>query len=294
MRIGLQIPSFKYPGGTEVIRPKLKEIAQTAEGAGFYSMWVMDHFYQIKGLFGEKYTDPMMESYTTLAYLAGVTEKVTLGALVTGIVYRHPTILMKTVNTLDILSGGRAYFGVGAAWYEDESRGFGLPYPPTKERFEILEETLQLAHELWGSGVQASFHGKHINAPQVTNNPAPVHRPKIMVGGSGPTKTLRFVAQYADASNLFESYGKVVLQEKLDTLKQHCDDLGRPYEEIEKTTLGTVTIAPGKDTPESIIERCRVLADLGFTHAIFNMTNVYEITPLEVFGQEIIPVVADL
>ena len=140
MNIGLQIPSFKYPGGTAAIRPKLKEIVTTAESAGFYSLWVMDHYYQIKDLFGETYTDPMMESYTTLGYFAGLTEKAYLGVLVTGVIYRHPAVLMKMVNTLDILSAGRAYFGIGAAWYEAEAKGYGIPYPSTSKRFEMLEK----------------------------------------------------------------------------------------------------------------------------------------------------------
>ena len=148
MKIGLQIPSFKYPGGTAAIRPKLKEIVTTAEEAGFSSLWVMDHYYQIKGLFGEAYTDPMMEAYTTLGYFAGLTEKACLGVLVTGVIYRHPSVLMKMVNTLDILSGGRAYLGIGAAWYEEEAKGFGIPYPSTFERFEHLEDNLQLAKAL--------------------------------------------------------------------------------------------------------------------------------------------------
>ncbi len=158
MYIGLQIPSFKYPGGTTTIRPKLKEIVTTAEEAGFYSLWVMDHYYQIKGLFGEAYTDPMMESYTTLGYFAGLTEKAYLGALVTGVIYRHSSVLMKMVNTLDILSGGRTYLGIGAGWYEDEAKGYGIPYPSTSARFEQLEDTLQLAKALWGSD-ETSFAG---------------------------------------------------------------------------------------------------------------------------------------
>ena len=149
MYIGLQIPSFKYPGGTPAIRPKLKQIVTTAEEAGFYSLWVMDHYYQIKGLFAEAYTDPMLEAYTTLGYIAGLTEKAYLGVLVTGVIYRHPSVLLKMVNTLDILSGGRAYFGIGAAWYEDEAKGNGIPYPSTVERFEQLEESLKLAKALW-------------------------------------------------------------------------------------------------------------------------------------------------
>ncbi|MBZ0305350.1 MAG: TIGR03560 family F420-dependent LLM class oxidoreductase [Anaerolineae bacterium] len=294
MHIGLQIPSFKFPGGTPAIRPTLMNIARTAEDAGFYSMWVMDHFYQIQGLFGETYQDPMMEGYTTLGFLAGVTEKVYLGTMVTGVIYRHPSVLLKTVSTLDIVSGGRAYFGVGAAWYEDEAKGLGIPYPSTRERFERLEETLQMSQQLWG-GVESSYEGSHFNAPKMTNNPAPLSqpRPKLLIGGGGPNKTLRMVAQYADACNLFEGYGMAKIMESLEALKTHCENLGRNYDEIEKTTLGTVTLAEGHDTVQGIIERCRHLADLGFTHAIFNMTNVYDIKPLEIFGKEIIPVVKD-
>lgn len=293
MHIGLQIPSFKYPDGTEAIRPTLREIAQTAEGTGFYSLWVMDHFYQIQGLFGESYQDPMLESYTTLSFLAGVTQKPYLGALVTGVIYRHPAVLLKMVNTLDILSGGRAYFGVGAAWYEDEAKGYGIHYPSTAERFEMLEEILQFSQTLW-SDLETSYSGKHFNAPKLLNNPAPLSqpRPRVLVGGMGANKTLRMVAQYADACNFFEGAGDAKLQESIDTLKGHCDNIGRDYAEIEKTSLGTVTLADGQDTVAGVIERCRKLADMGFTQAIFNMTNVHEIKPLEQFGAEIIPTVS--
>ncbi len=295
MHVGLQIPSFKFPGGTAAIRPTLMTIARTAEDAGFYSMWVMDHFYQIQGLFGESYQDPMLEGYTALAFLAGVTEKVYLGTMVTGIIYRHPSVLLKTVSTLDIVSGGRAYFGVGAAWYEGEAKGFGIPYPTTRNRFELLEETLQMSQQLWGGGIESSYEGRHFHAPKMTNNPAPLSqpRPRLLIGGSGPNKTLRMVAQYADACNIFEGAGLANMAESLETLKDHCERLGRSYDEIEKTSLGTVTLADGQDTAQGIIERCRRLADMGFTHAIFNMTNVYDITPLEIFGREIIPVVKD-
>ena len=291
MHIGLQIPSFRYPGGTAAIRPRLKEIVTTAEEAGFYSFWVMDHYYQIKGLFGEAYTDPMMEAYTTLGYFAGLTEKAYLGVLVTGVHYRHPSVLMKAVNTLDILSGGRAYFGIGAGWYEDESKGFGIPYPSTSKRFELLEDNLRLAKALWESD-EASFEGKHLTAPAITNNPRPLSspHPRIMIGGTGPKKTLRMVAQYADACNIFE---RVDTQKALDTLKSHCETLGRDYNTIEKTSLGTVHLS-GKDTVDSVINRIKGLSEEGFTHVIFNMPDVYEITPLETFGKEIIPAVAEL
>ncbi len=292
MHIGLQIPSFKYPGGTTAIRPKLKEIVSTAEEAGFYSIWVMDHYYQIKGLFGESYTDPMLEAYTTLGYLAGLTEKAYLGVLVTGVIYRHPAVLMKMVTTLDILSGGRAYFGIGAAWYEDEAKGNGIPYPSTAERFEQLEESLKLAKALWPVD-ETSFAGKHFSAPAITNNPRPLSQPhpRIMIGGTGPNKTLRMVAQYADACNIGDWVGAGIMQKSLDTLKHHCETLGRDYATVEKTSLCTVNLS-GDDTTGSIIRRVQELAGMGFTHAIFNMPDVYKITPLEAFAKEIIPATA--
>jgi len=294
MYIGLQIPSFKFPGGTAAIRPKLKEIVTTAEEAGFYSLWVMDHYYQIKGMFGEAYTDPMLEAYTTLGYLAGLTEKAYLGALVTGVIYRHPSVLLKMVNTLDILSGGRAYFGIGAAWYEDEALGYGIPYPSTAERFEQLEDNLKLAKALW-AGDQTSFTGKHITAPAITNNPRPLStpHPRILIGGTGPTKTLRMVAQYADACNIGEWVGTENMQKALDTLKKHCETLGRDYAAIEKTALSSVNLSGG-DTAESIIKRIQQLSGMGFTHVIFNMPDLGQITPLETFAKKIIPAAAGL
>jgi F420-dependent oxidoreductase-like protein len=294
MHIGLQIPSFKYPGGTAAIRPKLKEIATTAEEAGFYSLWVMDHYYQIKGLFGETYTDPMLEAYTTLGYLAGLTENAYLGVLVTGVIYRHPAVLLKMVNTLDILAGGRTYLGIGAAWYEEEAKGFGIPYPSTSERFEQLEDNLQLAKALWASD-ETSFEGQHVSAPAITNNPRPLStpHPRIMIGGTGPKKTLRMVAQYADACNIGDWVGTENMQKALDTLKAHCERLGRDYDTIEKTSLSTVHLT-GDDTVESILRRIKEQSEMGFTQAIFNMPDVYEITPLETFAKEIIPAVADL
>ncbi|MEA5079367.1 MAG: TIGR03560 family F420-dependent LLM class oxidoreductase [Anaerolineaceae bacterium] len=294
MKIGLQIPSFKYPGGTAAIRSTLKDIVTTADTVGFSSLWVMDHYYQIQGLFGEAHTDPMLESYTTLGYFAALTEKASLGALVTGIIYRHPAVLLKMVNTLDVLSGGRAYLGIGAAWYEEEARGFGIPYPPTAERFELLEENLQFAKSLW-SGDQSSFTSKHFASPAITNNPRPlsVPHPRIMIGGMGPNKTLRLVAQYADACNMFEGAGLDKMQQALDTLKAHCDTLGRDYASIEKTSLGTVHLT-GKDTVADVIARLKTLSAMGFTHAIFNMPDVYQITPLHTFAKEILPAAKEL
>ena len=291
MLIGLQVPSFKYPGGVQAIRGTLKEIAQRAEEGGFASLWVMDHLYQIKGLFGETYTDPMLEPYTTLGYLAGLTEKIRLGVLVTAVIYRHPAVLMKTVSTLDILAGGRAYLGIGAAWYEDEAVGNGIPYPPTAERFERLEDALKLAKELWAAD-ELSFAGKHLSAPAVTNNPPPpsTPHPRILIGGTGPNKTLRMTAQYADACNIADWNGIEKMREALATLKSHCERLGRDYASIEKTCLCTFDLTGG-DNARGTLEKLKVLADMGFTHAIFNMPGVHTMKPLEVFAKEIIPAV---
>lgn len=295
MHVGLQIPSFKYPGGAAAIRPTLKEIVTTAEKAGFYSLWVMDHFYQIQGLFGENYTDPMLEAYSTLGYIAGLTEKAYLGVLVTGVIYRHPSVLLKMMTTVDILTGGRTYFGIGAAWYEQEAKGFGIPYPSTAERFEWLEDTLKLAKALWCSDeVQVAFRGKHISALAITNNPRPLStpHPRIMVGGTGPNKTLRMVAHYADACNIGDWVGTENMQKALDDLKRHCEALGRDYDTIEKTSLCTVYLS-GDDTVDSVVRRIHELRAMGFTHAIFNMPDVYKITPLHTFGKEIIPAVTE-
>ncbi|MCB9113183.1 MAG: TIGR03560 family F420-dependent LLM class oxidoreductase [Anaerolineales bacterium] len=294
MHIGLQIPSFKTSGGAANIRPALKDVVTTAEAGGFYSLWVMDHYYQIKGLFGEAYTDPMLEAYTTLGYFAGLTEKALLGVLVTGVIYRNPAVLMKMVNTLDVLSGGRAYFGIGAAWYEDEAKGNGIPYPSTSERFEQLEDQLKLAHALWNSD-ETAFAGKHFSAPAITNNPRPISspHPRIMVGGTGPNKTLRMVAQYADACNIGDWIGTEKMQKAIDDLKRQCEAVGRDYATVEKTSLCTVNLS-AQDTVKSVTSRIKELSAMGFTHAIFNMPDVYSITPLKTFAKEIIPFAAGL
>ncbi|MFT3892279.1 MAG: LLM class F420-dependent oxidoreductase [Anaerolineales bacterium] len=299
MKIGLQIPNFTYPDGPQALGKNLANIARTADEAGFSSLWVMDHFFQIgdparsSGLGPAE--DEMLEGYSTLSYLAGVTKKVTLGTLVTGVVYRHPGVLVKTVTTLDVLAGGRAYFGVGAAWNERESRGLGVPFPPVKERMERLEETLQIAKQMW-SGNVGTYNGKHYQLAETLCNPQPISKPHppIMIGGGGEQKTLRLVAKYSDACNFFARMGVDAVRGKLDVLKGHCEKVGRDYAEIEKTTLSTVYLAPDKMKAKNVIEECRALAGIGIEHAIFNMPNVHEIKPLEIFGKEIIPALADL
>ena len=299
MKIGLQIPNFTWHKGPQEIPHKLAEIARTADQAGFSSLWVMDHFFQIgrpnnpSGLGPAE--DEMLESYSTLSYLAGFTQKVTLGALVTGVVYRYPGILVKTVTTLDVLSGGRAYLGIGAAWNEREAQGLGVPFPPVKERFERLEETLQIAKQMWSYNY-GPYHGKYYQLAETLCSPQPLSKPHppIMIGGMGEKKTLRLVAQYADACNFFLAMGLDTVRAKLAVLKEHCETLGRDYAEIEKTTLGTVHLAEDEMSAADVIAQCRELANMGIQHAIFNMPNVHEIAPLETFAREIIPVVAGL
>lgn len=290
MRIGLQVPSFSWGGETDIIRSRFFEIAQAAEKAGFYSIWVMDHLFQIGRM-----KEPMLEGYSALSYLAGITKKVKLGTLVTGVVYRHPGILIKTATTLDVLSGGRSYLGIGAAWYEREAKGLGVPFPPLKERFERLEEALKIAKLMW-SGKVEPFEGKHYHLAEPITSPQPISKPHppILIGGAGEKKTLRFVAKYGDACNVFPMGGTDVIRNKLKVLKKHCEDIGRPYEEIEKTSLSMVNIHKKRMSGSDVIKISRDLADAGVQHAIFNMPNVHHITPLEVFGEEIIPEVSDL
>ena len=290
MRVGLQVPRFTWPGAPDSIGPGLARIAKTADEAGFYSIWVMDHFFQIEVIGAAE--EPMLEGYSALTFVAGVTERAKLGTLVTGAHYRHPGILMKTVTTLDVLSGGRAYLGIGAGWYERESRGLGVPFPPTAERFERLEETLEIAHRMF-SGEGGAYEGEHYRLEEAMNNPPPLSGPPIMVGGMGEQKTLRLVARHADACNLFTYGGTELIRHKLDVLRRHCEEAGRPYEEIERTSLGTVHLAPGEMSVDNVIGTCRDLAGAGIQHAIFNMPNVHEMEPIETFGREVIPAVAD-
>ncbi len=300
MRIGLQVPNFTYPGGNETIRPVLADIARAADEAGFYSLWVMDHFFQIGGPGRQPSSlgppeDPMLECYSTLSYFAGLTQRVKLGGLVTGVVYRYPGILIKTVTTLDVLSGGRAYFGIGAAWNEQESRALGVPFPPPGERLKREEEVLQIALQMW-SGDEVPYNGKYYQLDRTLCSPMPLSKPHppIMVGGGGEQKTLRLVAQYADACNLFARMGHDALRKKLDILNRHCEDVGRKYGDIEKTTLSTANLAPGQMSPKDVINEIRALAELGIDQCIFNMPNTHEIEPILAFGRHIIPEVAGL
>jgi len=294
MKIGLQIVQFNWPGSPANTGSRLAEIARTADEAGFDSLWVMDHFFQMDmARMGMKPTDPMLDSNTALSFMAGVTRRARLGALVTSVVYRHPGHLLKIISSLDVLSGGRATLGIGAGWYQREALGLGLPFPPVKERFERLEEALQIFKQVW-SGDMRPYHGKHYQLAEPINNPQPLTRPHppILIGGSGEKKTLRLVAQYADACNLFAYSGNADLTRKLDVLKRHCDEVGRPYNEIERTALAQIHLGTGGMSTSEMIGFCRGLAQVGIQHFIFSMDNDHELTPIEQIGREVIPAVA--
>ncbi len=294
MRLGLQVPNFTWPTGPENLGDTFGLIAQRAERAGFYSMWVMDHFFQIRSVGPAE--NAMLEGWSALAFAAGRTNRIKLGTMVTGVTYRHPGILVKTATTLDVLSHGRAYFGIGAAWNEEEHIGLGVPFPPMAERFERLEETLQIAHVMW-SDEETPFEGKHYQLARLLNSPQSVQKPHppILIGGSGERKTLRMVAQYGDACNLSARLGKDQLQHKLDVLRDHCQSLGRPYEQIEKTTLDVIYLTRdgrnGTMTPMAAIDYFADLASRGIDQAIFSMPNVYDLEPFDLLATEIIPVV---
>ena len=297
MRVGLQVPNFTWPDGQAHLGDTFGLIAERAERAGFYSLWVMDHFFQIR--FAGPPENEMLEGWSALAFAAGRTNYIRLGTMVTGVTYRYPSILIKTATTLDVLSHGRAYLGIGAAWNEEEHQGLGVPFPPTAERFERLEETLRLAHQMW-SGDEKPFEGKHYQLARPLNSPRAVQQPHppILIGGGGEKKTLRLVAQYGDACNLFARLGKEQLQHKLDILRGHCESVGRPYEQIEKTTLDTVHITrDGRDgslTPAAAIEYFADLAAQGIDQAIFSMPNVHELEPFDLLATEVIPQVEKL
>jgi F420-dependent oxidoreductase-like protein len=293
MKLGLQIPSFTWPGGRERIGPTLTRIAQAAEQAGFSSLWVMDHFFQIEMI--GKPEEPMLEAYSTLNFLAAVTTRIRLGALVTGVIYRYPAILVKTVTTLDVLSGGRAYFGVGAAWYEREAIGLGVPFPPLKERFERLEETVQIALQMW-SGKVAPYNGKHCRLAETLCSPLPISQPHppIMIGGAGEKRTLPLVAKSANACNLYAFENLDQVRAKLEVLQRQCEQIGRPFEEIERTAIGSIDLRDGKMSAHEAIEYCRRVSQAGIQHFIVSITGDHELKPIELMGNEVIPAVAGL
>jgi F420-dependent oxidoreductase-like protein len=285
MELGLHVSDFTWPGGAQAIGPTLARIARDAEDAGFARLSVMDHFWQIGNIGPPEHE--MLEAYTALGFIAAHTTKITLNALVTGVTYREPGLLAKAITTLDVLSGGRAVLGIGAAWNGDESAGLGFAFPPTAERFERLEETLQIILQMWSNN-DGPYDGKHyqlartLNSPQALGSP----HPRILIGGSGERKTLRLVAKYADACNLF---GGPELAHKLDVLRGHCDDLGRDYDTIEKTAMAPFEIGADGEGADKLLAELRALHDLGVTLATGSLRGPDGPRTVAAYGEHIIP-----
>ena len=295
MRVGLQVPYFTWPNGTDALGETFAAVAKRAEDAGFASFWVMDHFFQLPGL-GSADLD-MLEGYTALAFAAARTSRVRLGTMVTGVTYRHPGLLVKTATTLDVLSGGRAYFGIGAAWFEREHLGLGVPFPPLKERFERLEDALRIARQMW-SGNDGPFAGTHSQLAETICVPRPLSKPHppILIGGQGEKKTLRLAAKYADAVNIvgvqMNDDGVETVRHKLGVLKDHCEREGTDYARIEKTVLLTLMMrdeAGGRwITPDTARGLLRKFRDLGVDQPIFNMPDVDRPETLERVAEQVI------
>ncbi|USQ79008.1 LLM class F420-dependent oxidoreductase [Ornithinimicrobium faecis] len=280
MKLGLQVSYWSWPDAPASIGPTFTRIARDAEAVGLSSLWVMDHFLQIPDI-GPPESE-MLEAYTTLGFAAGVTSRIELGAMVTGVTYRHPGLLAKTVTTLDVLSGGRAWLGIGAAWFEEEHRALGVPYPPVAERFERLEETLQIVGQMW-DGNEEPYAGAHHHLERPLSSPQPVRRPPVLIGGGGERKTLRLVAQYADACNLFDYSGPGVLKGKFDVLARHCADLGRDPKDIEHSVLSRISLTrdggdtmPSGETSLSVaqaVDKLGALAEVGTDTVMLGMAN---------------------
>lgn len=291
VKIGITIPRFVTAEGDAGIATQFADMVRDADQGRLDSLWVMDHFFQIP-MVGEVH-EPMLEAYSALAFAAAISERISLGTLVTGVTYRHPGILVKTVTTFDVLSGGRAWLGIGAGWYEREHLGLGVPYPPVAERFEMLEETLQIADQMWSGHVEP-FTSKHYQLEETLSQPMPLSRPRprILVGGGGEKKTLRLVALYADACNLFAmrgDEGMAVLQHKLDVLRAHCEAEGRPFDAIEKTVIGPAPMReahPMAMLPEAVPAFVEQLGAMGIDHYI---AAVVDRDGLHVLLNEVVP-----
>jgi F420-dependent oxidoreductase-like protein len=288
MELGLHIADFTFPAGAAGLRDDLTRIVTTAEEVGFAKVSVMDHLWQI-GVVGPPEME-MLEAYTTLGYIAARTSKVDLVTWVTAVVYREPGLLAKLVSTLDVLSSGRAWLGIGAAWNEAEAHGLGLPFPPTAERFERLEEALQICLQMW-SDDDGPYNGKHYQLERTLNSPATITQPHppILIGGGGEKKTLRLVAKYAQACNLFPS---PELPHKLDVLREHCVREGRNYDDIEKTVMMSLDPGENGEKVDAILQQLQSMAGLGVSHVHGIVPNVWKLDPLTVLGREVIPAIA--
>lgn len=288
MNVDLHVPRFSWPGGPPAIGATLGALAESAERIGIRTLSVMDHWFQMERMWPAE--EPMLEGYTTLGFAAGVTERLRMRLLVGGVTYRHPGLLAKTVTTLDVVSGGRAELGLGAAWYEREHRGLGVPFPPVAERFERLEETLQICLQMWSEN-DGPYVGRHYQLEETLCSPAPVSspRPRILIGGSGERKTLRLVATYADACNIFGDAATIA--HKLEVLRRHCGEVGRDPAEIEVTTLIDVGDSPA---PSDIAEAAGALAAVGVDTVMVRSSQPEPVDWLESVWAPVIPELASL
>ena len=292
MKFGLQISSFTWPGGPAQLAPTLARVVRAADDAGFDSIWVMDHFFQIRVV--GRPEEPMLDGMTTLGYMAAHSDRARIGLMVGGIHYRQPALWIKATTTLDVLSGGRAWFGIGAAWNQEESAALGFPFPSLGTRFEMLEDTLRMAHAMWAGerGTEEDFTGDHVRATRLLNSPQAISRPRIpiMIGGGGEQKTLRLVARYGDACNVFG--GPEKLHHKFSVLKRHCEGLGRPYGDIERSTLQNVHVdadgANGAESPGQVTDRFAELGDAGAQSIVFSVRNVWQTDKLDLLGRTVL------
>jgi F420-dependent oxidoreductase-like protein len=292
MQIGLHVPVFAWEGGPDALADHLVNVARAAETAGFGQITVMDHFFALAP--DDGYRLPMLEGYTALGFIAGVTSRIRLGTQVTGVTYRHPGVLIKQVATLNVLSKGRGFFGIGAAWFEKEHHAFGVAFPPLKERFERLEETLQIAHQAFG-GDTRRFQGKYYQLEEPLLSPMPVSKPHpmIQVGGSGEQKTLKLVAKYADACHI-NAPDPAAARHKLDVLLQHCEAVGRDEREIEKIGGLRTTVNLDGSNIEQVVASIAALGEVGFDMITMALPDVYTLQAIELFGKRVIPQVASI
>ncbi len=289
MRVGVHLVDFSLPDGPASIGRTLAAVGRAADEAGVANLSLMDHYLQLE-MVGSA-ADPMLEGYTTLGFLAAHNVRAELQLLCTGVTYRHPGLLAKIVSTLDVLSGGRAVLGIGAAWYEREHVALGVPYPPLAERFERLEETLQIVRQMWSEN-DGPFEGRHHRLAETINSPQPLRRPPIMVGGGGEQKTLRLVAKYADACNLFASErggGPAAVAAKLDVLRAHCEREGTDYDGIRKTILYVGPLAPGAESGERFAEEMTGYLALGVTEVHVMPRDRDPLGFVENLGEHVLP-----
>jgi F420-dependent oxidoreductase-like protein len=292
MKFGLQVRSFTWPGGDAAIGKTLAAVTHRADEVGFDSIWVMDHFFQIPSV-GRK-EEPMLEGWTALGFMAGNSTQARLGLMVGGVHYRKPGLWIKAATTLDVLSGERAWLGLGAGWNEEESLALGFDFPPLRERFELLEDTLRMAHGMFEGerGSEERFDGRHVTAARLLNSPQSLSRPRIpiMVGGGGEKKTLRLVAQYADACDIFGRDPEFV-RAKFAILREHCEAVGRPYEEIERTALVGVDLSA--QSTGQVVDHFGGLAEVGVQHIIMGVANVDQVDQLDTLAKEVFPQVRE-